>query len=101
MTAHARHGVEGARHSLVATARPIDNATSSWTGQDRHRAASSVKVHAGASESIQGKTVCVIIDTHVHGAESANRHSRLKQRAYFGVSAAKTWGRTISKAADA
>ena len=88
---------EGAR-VIVGDGRPaIDNATIVVNGGriEQIGPASGVKVPAGAARvSLAGKTVMpTIIDTHTHlGLTREDLTRDLKQRAYFGVSAALSMG---------
>ena len=88
---------EGAR-VIVGDDRPaIDNATIVVNGGriEQMGPASGVKVPAGAARvSLAGKTVMpTIIDTHTHLGLTRDDLTRdLKQRAYFGVSAALSMG---------
>ncbi len=88
---------EGAR-VIVGDDRPaIDNATIVVNGGriEQMGPASGVKVPAGAARvSLAGKTVMpTIIDTHTHlGLTREDLTRDLKQRAYFGVSAALSMG---------
>ena len=88
---------EGAR-VIVGDGRPaIDNATIVVNGGriEQIGPASSVKVPAGATRvSLTGKTVMpTIVDTHTHlGLTREDLMRDLRQRAYFGVSAALSMG---------
>ena len=87
---------EGAR-LIVGDGRVIDNATLVVDGTKiaQAGAAADVRVPAGATRvSLAGKTVMpMIVDTHVHLSETRDALIRdLRQRAYYGVSAALSMG---------
>src|SRR3954469_3277953 len=87
---------EGAR-LMVGVGRVIENATLVVEGDKiaQAGAAASVQVPAGAARvNLAGKTVMpMIIDTHVHLNTERDALIRdLKQRAYYGVSAALSLG---------
>jgi imidazolonepropionase-like amidohydrolase len=87
---------EGAR-LIVGDGRVIENATLVVEGTRiaQAGAAASVQVPAGATRvNLAGKTVMpMMIDTHVHlGTERDALIRDLKQRAYYGVSAALSLG---------
>src|SRR5918994_3289846 len=87
---------EGAR-LIVGDGRVIENATLVVDGTKIAQAggAADVRVPAGATRvSLAGKTVMpMIIDTHVHLSETREALIRdLRQRAYYGVSAALSMG---------
>src|SRR3954467_5863447 len=87
---------EGAR-LIVGDGRVIENATLVGEGAKiaQAGAAASVQVPAGAARvNVAGKTVMpMIIDTHVHLNTERDALIRdLKQRAYYGVSAALSLG---------
>src|SRR3954464_4610239 len=87
---------EGAR-LIVGDGRVIENATLAVEGDKiaQAGAAASVQVPAGAARvNVAGKTVMpMIIDTHVHLNTERDALIRdLKQRAYYGVSAALSLG---------
>lgn len=87
---------EGAR-LIVGDGRVIENATLVVDGAKiaQAGAAADVRVPAGATRmSLAGKTVMpMIIDTHVHLSETREALIRdLRQRAYYGVSAAFSLG---------
>jgi imidazolonepropionase-like amidohydrolase len=87
---------EGAR-LIVGDGRVIENATLVVEGAKIAQAggAADVRVPAGATRvSLAGKTVMpMIIDTHVHLSETREALIRdLRQRAYYGVSAALSMG---------
>lgn len=87
---------EGAR-LIVGDGRVIENATLVVDGTKiaQAGAAADVRVPAGATRmSLAGKTVMpMIIDTHVHLSETREALIRdLRQRAYYGVSAALSMG---------
>jgi imidazolonepropionase-like amidohydrolase len=87
---------EGAR-LIVGDGRVIENATLVVEGTRIARAgtAASVQVPAGATRvNLAGKTVMpMMIDTHVHLSTERDALIRdLKQRAYYGVSAALSLG---------
>lgn len=93
---HAQTAYEGAR-LIVGDGRVIENATIVVDGARITQAGSTtdVKVPAGAKRvSLTGKTVMpMMIDTHVHLSPTRERLVRdLKQRAYWGVSAAVSMG---------
>jgi imidazolonepropionase-like amidohydrolase len=93
---HAQTAYEGAR-LIVGDGRVIDNATIVVDGARITQAGSAkdVKVPAGAKRvSLTGKTVMpMMIDTHVHLSGKRETLIRdLKQRAYWGVSAAMSMG---------
>ena len=98
-TAYAQSGVtafEGAR-LIVGDGSAIENATLIVDGTKIVQAggAADVRVPAGAARvNLAGKTVMpMVIDTHVHLSPTRERLIRdLKQRAYFGVSAALSMG---------
>jgi imidazolonepropionase-like amidohydrolase len=88
---------EGARLIVGDERTPIENATLVVEGTRIVQAgrAADVRVPAGATHvSLAGKTVMpTVIDTHVHLSATRDRVIRdLKQRAYFGVSAAMSLG---------
>jgi imidazolonepropionase-like amidohydrolase len=88
---------EGARLIVGDERTPIENATLVVEGSKIVQAgrAADVRVPAGATHvSLAGKTVMpTLIDTHVHLSATRERVIRdLKQRAYFGVSAAMSLG---------
>jgi imidazolonepropionase-like amidohydrolase len=95
--AHAQGtAYEGAR-LIMGDGRVVDNGTLAIDGPriTQAGAAAEVKVPAGAKRvSLTGKTVMpMIIDTHVHLSPTRDRLIRdLKQRAYWGVSAAASMG---------
>lgn len=87
---------EGAR-LIMGDGRVIENGTLVVDGAriTQAGAAAEVKVPAGAKRvSLTGKTVMpMLIDTHVHLSPTRERLIRdLKQRAYWGVSAAASMG---------
>src|SRR5687767_3871569 len=87
---------EGAR-LIVGDGRVIENATLVVDGAKiaQAGAAADVRVPAGATRvNLAGKTVMpMIIDTHVHLSETREALIRdLRQRAYYGVSAALSMG---------
>jgi imidazolonepropionase-like amidohydrolase len=87
---------EGAR-LIVGDGRVIENATLVVDGAKIAQvgAAAEVRVPAGTKRvSLAGKTVMpMIVDTHVHLGETRDALIRdLKQRAYYGVSAALSMG---------
>jgi imidazolonepropionase-like amidohydrolase len=87
---------EGAR-LIVGDGRVIENATLLVEGTKiaRAGAAADVRVPEGAKRvSLAGKTVMpMIVDTHVHLSETREALIRdLRQRAYYGVSAALSMG---------
>jgi imidazolonepropionase-like amidohydrolase len=85
---------EGAR-LVVGNGSVIDNATLVIDGNKIVQAGQGLAVPAGATRvNLAGKTVMpAIIDTHVHLSGTRERLIRdLKQRAYFGVSAALSMG---------
>jgi imidazolonepropionase-like amidohydrolase len=87
---------EGAR-LIVGDGRVIENATVIVDGTRIAQvgAAGDVRVPAGAKRvSLAGKTVMpMIVDTHVHLSDTRDALIRdLKQRAYYGVSAALSMG---------
>lgn len=87
---------EGAR-LIMGDGRVIENGTLVVEGSriTQAGAAADVKVPAGAKRvSLAGKTVMpMLIDTHVHLSPTRERLIRdLKQRAYWGVSAAASLG---------
>jgi imidazolonepropionase-like amidohydrolase len=87
---------EGAR-LIVGDGRVIENATLVVDGTKIAQAAAAgdVRLPAGAKRmSLAGKTVMpMIIDTHVHLSETREALIRdLRQRAYYGVSAALSMG---------
>jgi imidazolonepropionase-like amidohydrolase len=87
---------EGAR-LVVGDGRVIENATLVVDGTKiaQAGAAADVRVPAGATRvSLAGKTVMpMIVDTHVHLSETRDALIRdLRQRAYYGVSAALSMG---------
>lgn len=93
---HAQTAYEGAR-LIVGDGRVIDNATIVVDGARITQAgdAKEIKVPAGAKRvSITGKTVMpMMIDTHVHLSGKRESVIRdLKQRAYWGISAAMSMG---------
>ncbi len=98
--AHAQTGVtafEGARLIVGDGSAPIENATLVVDGARIVQAgrAADVRVPAGATRvNLAGKTVMpMLIDTHVHLSPTRERLTRdLKQRAYYGVSAALSMG---------
>ncbi|HEX2226703.1 MAG TPA: amidohydrolase family protein [Candidatus Binatia bacterium] len=82
---------------IVGDGRVIENATLLVEGAKiaQAGAAADVRVPAGATRvNLAGKTVMpMIIDTHVHLSETREALIRdLKQRAYYGVSAALSMG---------
>ena len=88
---------EGARVISGDGRAPIENATIVVTGGriTQVGAAAAVKVPAGAARvSLAGKTVMpTIVDTHVHLSTTRDALlTDLRQRAYFGVSAALSMG---------
>ncbi len=88
---------EGARVITGGGGAPIENATIVVTGGRIAQVgpASAVKVPAGAARvSLAGKTVIpTIIDTHVHLSTTRDALVKdLRDRAYFGVSAALSMG---------
>src|SRR6266436_263125 len=88
---------EGARLIVGDGSAPIENATLVVNGARIVQAgpAASVQVPAGAMHvSLAGKTVMpMILDTHVHLSTTRDGIIRdLKQRAYYGVSAAQSMG---------
>src|SRR5262249_36550632 len=97
--ANAQSGVtafEGAR-LIVGDGSAIENATLIVEGTKIVQAggAADVRVPAGATRvNLAGKTVMpMVIDTHVHLSPTRERLIRdLKQRAYYGVSAALSMG---------
>ena len=85
---------EGAR-LIVGDGRVVDNATIVVDGARIVQAGTGVSVPAGATRvNLAGKTVMpAIIDTHVHLSGNRERLIRdLKQRGYWGVSAAMSMG---------
>jgi imidazolonepropionase-like amidohydrolase len=93
---HAQTAYEGAR-LIVGDGRVIENATIVVDGARIAQAGSAkdVKVPANAKRvSLAGKTVMpMMIDTHVHLSGKRDTMVRdLKQRAYWGVSAAMSMG---------
>jgi imidazolonepropionase-like amidohydrolase len=85
---------EGAR-LIVGDGRVIDNATIVVDGAKIAAAGAGVAVPAGATHvNLSGKTVMpMILDTHVHLSTTHDGIVRdLKQRAYYGVSAAQSMG---------
>src|SRR5215207_4153435 len=87
---------EGAR-LIVGDGRVIENATLVVDGPKiaQAGAAADVRVPSGATRvSLAGKTVMpMIVDTHVHLSETREALIRdLRQRAYYGVSAALSMG---------
>ena len=87
---------EGAR-LIVGDGRVVENATLVVEGTRILQAGSAadVRVPAGATRvNLAGKTVMpMIVDTHVHLSTTRDALMRdLKQRAYFGVSAALSLG---------
>jgi imidazolonepropionase-like amidohydrolase len=87
---------EGAR-LIIGDGRVIENGTLVVDGTKIAQAgpAADVRVPAGATRvSLAGKTVMpMIVDTHVHLSETRDARIRdLKQRAYYGVSAALSMG---------
>ena len=85
---------EGAR-LIVGNGNVIENATLVVDGDKIVQAGPGVAVPAGAARvNISGKTVMpAIIDSHVHLSATRERLLRdLKQRAYWGVSAAMSMG---------
>jgi imidazolonepropionase-like amidohydrolase len=87
---------EGAR-LIVGDGRVIENATLVVDGPKiaQAGAAADVRVPSGAKRvSLAGKTVMpMIVDTHVHLSETRDALIRdLRQRAYYGVSAALSMG---------
>jgi hypothetical protein len=87
---------EGAR-LIVGDGRVIENATLVVDGTKIAQVGSTadIRVPAGAARvSLAGKTVMpMIVDTHTHLSTTRDRLIRdLKQRAYFGVSAALSLG---------
>src|SRR5688572_23119026 len=85
---------EGAR-LIVGNGTVIENATIVVDGARIAQAGANVKAPAGAKRvDLKGKTVMpMIIDTHVHLSPTRERLIRdLKQRAYWGVSAAASLG---------
>src|SRR3954466_923056 len=85
---------EGAR-LILGNGSVVENGTLVIDGNKIVQAGQGVAVPAGATRvNLAGKTVIpMLIDTHVH--LSANREKLirdLKQRAYFGVSAAMSMG---------
>jgi imidazolonepropionase-like amidohydrolase len=99
-SASAQTGVtafEGARLIVGDGSAPIENGTLVIDGTKIVQAgrAADVRVPAGATRmNLAGKTVMpAIIDTHVHLSPTRERLIRdLKQRAYYGVSAAMSMG---------
>jgi imidazolonepropionase-like amidohydrolase len=94
--AHAQvTAYEGAR-LIVGDGRPaIENATIVVDGARIVQAGAGVAVPAGATRvNLAGKTVMpMIIDTHTHLSTNRDALIRdLKQRAYYGVSAAQSMG---------
>jgi imidazolonepropionase-like amidohydrolase len=88
---------EGARVIVGDGRAPIENATILVNGARIQQVgpAASVQVPAGATRvNLAGKTVMpMILDTHVHLSTTRDGIIRdLKQRAYYGVSAAQTMG---------
>jgi imidazolonepropionase-like amidohydrolase len=88
---------EGARLIVGDGRAPIENATLLVDGAKIVQAgpAAAVKAPAGATHvNLAGKTVMpMILDTHVHLSTTREGIIRdLKQRAYYGVSAAQTMG---------
>ena len=82
---------------IVGDGRVVENATLVVNGTSIAQAgtAADVRVPAGATRvNLAGKTVMpMIIDTHVHLSETRDALIRdLKQRAYYGVSAALSMG---------
>jgi imidazolonepropionase-like amidohydrolase len=82
---------------IIGDGRVIENATLLVDGAQiaRAGAASDIRIPAGAKRvTLAGKTVMpMIIDTHVHLSDSREALVRdLKQRAYYGVSAALSMG---------
>jgi imidazolonepropionase-like amidohydrolase len=98
--AHGQTGVtafEGGRLIVGDGRAPIENATLIVDGARIVQAgrAADVRVPSGAKRvSLVGKTVMpMVIDTHVHLSPTRERLLRdLKQRAYYGVSAALSMG---------
>ncbi len=95
-SSHAQTAYEGAR-LIMGDGRVIENGTLVVDGTriTQAGAAADVKVPAGAKRvSLTGKTVMpTIIDTHVHLTGKRETMIRdLKQRAYWGVSAAVSMG---------
>ena len=93
--AHAQvTAFEGAR-LIVGDGRVIENATLVIDGARIVQAGSGVAAPAGATRvNLAGKTVMpAIVDTHVHLSMTRDKLLRdLKQRAWFGVSAAQSLG---------
>ena len=88
---------EGARVIVGDGRAPIENATIVVNGARIQQVgpAASVQVPAGATRvNLAGKTVMpMILDTHVHLSTNRDGIIRdLKQRAYYGVSAAQSMG---------
>ena len=88
---------EGARVIVGDGRAPIENATILVNGARIQQVgpAAGVQVPAGATRvNLAGKTVMpMILDTHVHLSTTRDGIIRdLKQRAYYGVSAAQTMG---------
>ena len=85
---------EGAR-LILGNGSVVENGTLVIDGNKIVQAGQGVAVPAGATRvNLAGKTVMpVIIDTHVHLSPTREKLIRdLKQRAYFGVSAAMSMG---------
>ncbi len=90
---------EGAR-LIVGDGRSIENGTLVVDGSKIAAAGSSVTVPAGAAHvNLTGKTVMpMLIDTHTHLSQTREGITRdLKQRAYYGVSAAMSMGTSESE----
>src|SRR5258708_39854485 len=88
---------EGARLIVGDGRAPIENATILVDGAKIVQAgrASGIRAPAGASRvNLAGKTVMpMILDTHVHLSQTRDAIIRdLKQRAYYGISAAQSMG---------
>ena len=97
-SAHAQvTAFEGARVIVGDGRAPIENATIVVNGARIQQVgpAASVQVPAGATRvNLAGKTVMpMIVDTHVHLTPNHDGLVRdLKQRAYYGISAAQSMG---------
>jgi imidazolonepropionase-like amidohydrolase len=88
---------EGARLIVGDGRAPIENATILVDGAKIVQAgpAAGIRAPAGATRvNLAGKTVMpMILDTHVHLSQTRDAIIRdLKQRAYYGISAAQTMG---------
>ena len=88
---------EGARVIIGDGRAPMENATIVVNGARVAQVgpAASVQVPAGATRvNLGGKTVMpMILDTHIHISQTRDAIIRdLKQRAYYGVSAAQSMG---------